>query len=139
MDWLLSDQVYNQVVKDHLGEVIDKPAWHTLLSFECQARKAALKLVNLKGMAIVVALLAIRTDTVLMQQHFITPTATAAGAEAARAAASGVAGYRSSSSFRRDIGPPARPAEGFEAPPAAAYGKGKAKESERRPAAGSPR
>ena len=119
VEWPLGDEVYGMSVKDHLGEVVFRPAWHTLLSFELESRKAAYKLVNVKGNSLVQALGDIRKDVGLLQKHFVTPTAVAAGAEAARAAA----GAASSSTQRPAAAPMmsrrpeeigGRPAEGFE-------------------------
>jgi len=128
-EWLLGEEVYGMTVKNHLGEVVFKPAWHTLLAFDYQVRKAAFKLVNVRGHTLVGALRAVRKDAGLHQRYFLTPTAVATGAGAARTAASSA-----SSSLKRPLESTARPAEGFQAPTSAsadggggpsAKGKGK--------------
>ena len=124
VEWLLGDEVYGMSVKDHLGEVIFRPAWHTLLTFELESRKAAYKLVNIKGSTLVQALVDTRKDTGLLQRHFITPTAMAVGADAARAASGSAASSsrpaalsNAPASQQHAIMPygGGRPAEGFEA------------------------
>ena len=52
---------------------------------EFRLREAAMLLVNTKGKTIHDALVLARADDALRQEYFVTPTALAAGAEAARA------------------------------------------------------
>ena len=120
-EWLLGEEVYGQTVKNHLGEVVFKPAWHTLLSFDFQARKAAFKLVSVRGSTVADAFRSIRKDHGLLQQHFITPTAVAAGAEAARAAWL-ASSSQAAPSLKRPLEVASRPGDGFEG--AASSGKG---------------
>ena len=120
VEWLLGDEVYNMTVKDHLGEIVFRPAWHTLLTFELESRKAAFKLVNLKGSTLKKALEDTRKDPGLLQRHFITPTAMAAGADAARAASgSGSSSSRPAAVQQQQLAlmpfSGGRPAEGFDA------------------------
>ena len=120
-EWLLGDEVYGMEVKDALGTVCFRPAWHTLLTFEHQVRKEAYKLVNLKGLTLVDAMAAVKKDAALFQKYFVTPTAVAAGAEAARSAAAAASSHaparlqNARPAGRTGDGLPGggRPAEGF--------------------------
>eukprot|EP00972_Heterocapsa_arctica_P017415 2571716-Heterocapsa_arctica.AAC.1 len=40
-DWLLGEDVYDNVVKDTIGNTAYRPSWQVLLEYELQVRKRA--------------------------------------------------------------------------------------------------
>ena len=121
VDWLLGEEIYQNVVKDSSNTVQYRPSWATILDLDYRVRKEAYRLVNKGEATLAKALARARKDTALLQRYFITPVALAAGAEAAYAASSGKGSRR----VDADRQPPSRPAEGSQAPPASLGQPGK--------------
>ena len=83
VNWLLGEDVYDNVVKDTVGNIVYRPSWHILLEYELQVRKRAFHQVNNAGVTIAQAL----KDAMMHQptsiKYFTTPVSLAAGAAAA--------------------------------------------------------
>ena len=113
VNWLLGEDVYDNVVKDTVGNIVYRPSWHILLEYELQVRKRAFHQVNNSGVTIAQAL----KDAMMHQptsiKYFTTPVSLAAGAAAA------------GSKRSRGSPQPSRPAVGMAADAAApAQGEG---------------
>ena len=113
VNWLLGEDVYDNVVKDTVGNIVYRPSWHILLEYELQVRRRAFHQVNNAGVTIAQAF----KDAMMHQptsiKYFTTPVSLAAGAAAA------------GSKRSRGSPQPSRPAVGMAADAAApAQGEG---------------
>ena len=80
VNWLLGEDVYDNVVRDTIGSIVYRPSWHILLEYELQVRKKALHQVNNTGVTITQALKDAMAHQPTSIKYFTTPVSLAAGA-----------------------------------------------------------
>ena len=109
VEWLLGEEVYQNGARNEKDEVIYRPSWATLLTYDFQVRRKALRDVNAGRIAsIAEALRKARGDEVTRSKYFLTPVSLAAGAAVAREA---MRGRQRSRTPRREAH---RPLDGLE-------------------------
>jgi len=77
VDYMLGPHVYGLAARDHSDKVVATPSWATVLSYEFQVRKRAMKFVNEQQLSLAVALKQAREDPVTKERFFVTPIAIA--------------------------------------------------------------
>ena len=85
-DWLLGDEVYENVVHSDGGNMKYRPAWSTLLELDYQVRRRAYKVMNEENITLRKALKEAMAHEPTFRKYFTMPTSLAAGAAAAAAA-----------------------------------------------------
>ena len=83
-DWLLGEDVYENVVKDHTGEVIMRPSWHTLMELEFQVRRRMCWEINCNSKSIGNALMDAQKHEPTFTKYFTLPTSLSAASSARR-------------------------------------------------------
>ena len=73
VDYILGEHIMGLQAKDEEGLVVSKPTFKSVLHYEHQVRKEMVRLGN-EGIRLHEALERARTDTVIKERHFITPT-----------------------------------------------------------------
>jgi hypothetical protein len=114
-DWLLGEEVYENVIKDDRNCVVFRPSWRLLLEYEFQVRKRMYFEVNTGGMTLKQALLSAQGHMPTTTKHFTIPVSLAAGSSGGGPRTGGGSGARSRSP------PGGRPSEGFDVPSHSAH------------------
>ena len=114
-DWLLGEEVYENVIKDDRSCVVFRPSWRLLLEYEFQVRKRMYFEVNNGGMTLKQALLSAQGHMPTTTKHFTIPVSLAAGSSGGGPRTGGGSGARSRSP------PGGRPSEGFDVPSHSAH------------------
>ena len=76
-DYLLGEHVMGLEAKDERGEVVSKPTFELILSYEHQIRRNMTKLIN-NGKDMVAALQDSMTEVVVKERYFLTPNSASA-------------------------------------------------------------
>ena len=76
-DYLLGEHIMGLEAKDAKGEVVSKPTFELVLSYEHQIRRNAVKLMN-RGKAMDEALGESMTDLIVKERYFLTPNSASA-------------------------------------------------------------
>jgi hypothetical protein len=73
LDHVLGEEVYGFKITSSAGDRSSRSSWKTLLSYEFQLRKEAIRLVNFEGVDFKAAMVRARGSTELREKHFVTP------------------------------------------------------------------
>ena len=73
LDHVLGDEVYGFKITSSSGDRSSRSSWKTLLAYEFQLRKEAIRMVNFESSDFKTAMVRARSSTELREKHFVTP------------------------------------------------------------------